>query len=281
MEEKSIKTRGLKTVWIGNSKPSQPIILFLHGFPDTPETWKNQLEYFAKDYEVVAPYTRGVGPSEKPKDSQRHSTHSLALDYIEILKKVDPSLERPIFVVGHDIGAAHAWTLVEMLGSKVHGVCLIDGMPLRVMLRRLKNYPQLIKSWYIWLAQVPFLSDGLSFVGQKKFIDLAHWLGGLQEPSVSNSAKSSQAFMNSIMQYKKFFRSIPSQWIMPKQCIDVPVLVVWGNSDRLVNVPCKEDFAGFASNVNIRQVKANHWPHVVLPEVVNGVMGEFFERGRL
>ena len=108
--------RGLDTAWLEGGQDNGPIMLFLHGYPDSPETFEFQFQEFTESYHIVAPYSRGCLPSAKDDSIERYGHFSQALDVLEILRKVDPSKLRKIVLVGHDLGAAHAWFLAPMLG---------------------------------------------------------------------------------------------------------------------------------------------------------------------
>ncbi|WP_342588190.1 alpha/beta fold hydrolase [Neorhizobium alkalisoli] len=46
-----------------------PVVLFLHGFPDTVETWRSQMQVVAENgYRAVALDMRGFGDSYSPDD---------------------------------------------------------------------------------------------------------------------------------------------------------------------------------------------------------------------
>ena len=46
-----------------------PLVLLLHGFPDTAYSWSHQVPALAEaGYRTVAPYLRGYPPSEIPRD---------------------------------------------------------------------------------------------------------------------------------------------------------------------------------------------------------------------
>jgi pimeloyl-ACP methyl ester carboxylesterase len=88
---KKKKIRGLETAWIecGNKNQDCPVLLFFHGCPDTPHTWIDQIEHFKKDYQIIAPFARGVQPSAASHQAHRYSLDSIVLDCLEILRSVE------------------------------------------------------------------------------------------------------------------------------------------------------------------------------------------------
>jgi len=59
---------------------SGPLALCLHGFPDSPHTWRHLLPSLAAaGYRAVAPFTRGYAPTSVPA-SGVYQTAALARD---------------------------------------------------------------------------------------------------------------------------------------------------------------------------------------------------------
>lgn len=49
------------------------LALFLHGFPDSPWSWRSMAPRLAaRGFRVVAPFTRGYAPTEVPADGDYH-----------------------------------------------------------------------------------------------------------------------------------------------------------------------------------------------------------------
>ncbi|BBX45010.1 hypothetical protein GCM10009641_23980 [Mycobacterium cookii] len=83
---------------------SGPLVLMLHGFPDTAHTWDDlRPRIAAKGYRAVSPYTRGYHPTAIPDRDADQET--LAHD---ILALIDALGADQAIVIGHDWGAAAA-----------------------------------------------------------------------------------------------------------------------------------------------------------------------------
>src|SRR5215469_3666702 len=89
----------------GSGRP----VLLLHGFPDSGRLWRHQVPALADaGFQVIVPDLRGYGRSSKPEAVDAYSIPALAGDVMAILN--DLGIARA-HLVGHDWGAALAWTL--------------------------------------------------------------------------------------------------------------------------------------------------------------------------
>src|SRR5215831_15111945 len=84
-----------------------PLVLFLHGFPESWYSWRHQLAALAEaGYHAVAPDQRGYGQTDAPQDIASYSMLHLVGDVVGLLAALK---ETPAVVVGHDWGAPVAW----------------------------------------------------------------------------------------------------------------------------------------------------------------------------
>lgn len=93
-----------------------PLILCVHGFPDTPWTWEALApRLHARGFRVVAPYLRGYPPSGKPADGDC-SGERLGRD---VLAFADALGADRFVVVGHDWGAMSAQAAAALAPERV------------------------------------------------------------------------------------------------------------------------------------------------------------------
>lgn len=87
---------------------SGPLVLLIHGFPESWHSWKHQIAAISEaGYHVVAPDMRGYGRSSKPTRVDDYRVTALVNDLVGL---VDHYNEGPAVVIGHDWGAMVAWT---------------------------------------------------------------------------------------------------------------------------------------------------------------------------
>ena len=99
---------------------SGPLVLLLHGFPESWYSWRHQLTALAAaGYHAVAPDQRGYGPGGGPHEPASYSMLHLAGDVIGLM---DALGEERAVVAGHDWGAPVAWNTALLRPDRVSGV---------------------------------------------------------------------------------------------------------------------------------------------------------------
>lgn len=78
-----------------------PVLMFLHGFPESHRTWRHQLPHFATRFRCIAPDQRGYRGSSKPQDVESYTPDKLIAD---IFALADALGVGEFTVVGHDWG---------------------------------------------------------------------------------------------------------------------------------------------------------------------------------
>lgn len=106
----NVATRRIKTNGIALNiaeAGSGPLVLLLHGFPESWYSWRHQFEPLARaGYHVVAPDMRGYGASDRPTDIDAYNQVEVARDIAGLV----PALgHEHAVVIGHDWGAPTAW----------------------------------------------------------------------------------------------------------------------------------------------------------------------------
>jgi pimeloyl-ACP methyl ester carboxylesterase len=84
-----------------------PLVMLLHGFPQTSHTWRHQLPALAAaGYFAAAPNQRGYSPNARPKGVAEYATYKLLSDVRQMAAAL--GYER-YHLVGHDWGGQLAW----------------------------------------------------------------------------------------------------------------------------------------------------------------------------
>ncbi len=84
-----------------------PLVLLLHGFPESWYSWRHQFAPLAAaGYHVVAPDMRGYGESDKPEAISAYNQVEVVNDIVGLVSALG---ETTAVVIGHDWGAPTAW----------------------------------------------------------------------------------------------------------------------------------------------------------------------------
>lgn len=145
-----------------------PVVLLLHGFPDSPETFAAQLPALAAaGYRAVAPVMRGYAAGSIPADGDFHVA-SLAADVHAWVKQ----LGGPVHLVGHDWGASVAHAAVVSAPELFRSLTVIAvPHPGRFAELAAKDPGQMARSGYFMDLVAPgaaerFLGDDLGFLDE-------------------------------------------------------------------------------------------------------------------
>lgn len=134
-----------------------PLVLLLHGFPQFWWAWRHQLPALADaGLRAVAPDLRGYGASDKPP--RGYDAYTLAADVAGLVRALG---EERAILVGHDWGAAIAWTVAALHPEVVDRlVVLSTAHPLRHREAAFADpRGQLRASAYMLSAQTPWVAE--------------------------------------------------------------------------------------------------------------------------
>lgn len=105
-----------------------PLVLLLHGFPESWYSWRHQFGPLAgAGYRVVAPDQRGYARSDRAASADEYTLPHLVGDVTALITAL--GAENAV-VVGHDWGAPVAWTTALLRPDLVRGVVGLSVPPL-------------------------------------------------------------------------------------------------------------------------------------------------------
>lgn len=87
---------------------SGPLVIFVHGFPESWYSWRHQLGPVAQaGFTACAIDVRGYGGSDKPHPIEAYTLEKIAGDLVGVADALQP--DAPAILVGHDWGAPIVW----------------------------------------------------------------------------------------------------------------------------------------------------------------------------
>jgi haloacetate dehalogenase len=141
-----------------------PLLVLLHGWPQTGHCWHRLVEPLSATYTVIAPDLRGYGRSEKPFSG--HDKRTRAEDLHQLIRALG---HQSAIVVGHDRGArvAHRWALDHP--DDIARVMFMDIIPTREMWRRMDA--DLARDSWHWLFHLqPDLPELLAGANPEAYV---------------------------------------------------------------------------------------------------------------
>ena len=102
-----------------------PLLVLLHGWPQTWYEWAEVMPPLAEHFTVVAPDLRGVGKTERTADG--YDKETISKDVAALIEHLNG--DEPAVVVAHDMGGKAAIVLALTEPERVRKLVLIDCMP--------------------------------------------------------------------------------------------------------------------------------------------------------
>ena len=130
-----------------------PVLLMLHGNPQTHAMWHKVAPELVNQYTVICPDIPGYGKSFKPIISNNHSTYSkinMALDIINFMELLGFDKFQ---IVAHDRGARIAHRIALNFPEKVIKMILLDIIPTIEHFERTNMEFAMGYYHWFWLAQ--------------------------------------------------------------------------------------------------------------------------------
>lgn len=276
MERGFIETPGGTFHYLHAGDPGAPLVLILHGFPDHPPTFEPLMASLADaGYRAIAPWMRGYHPSviEGPYDLER-----IGLDVMELGQALSP--ERPVYLVGHDWGAAATCIAAAQAPELFAGAILLAlPHPLAFVRNLLRHPTQLLRSAYMFFFQLPRVPERLLSAGNFAIIDMLWRLWSpayrLPEHHRRELRACLEASMPAPLEYYRAMLRPPGQAIarlreIKGMAIAVPTLHIHGADDGCVAPASartqKEYFIGPFHSVTLPGL--GHFLHIEDPDQV-------------
>ncbi|MEQ9451700.1 MAG: alpha/beta hydrolase [Pseudomonadales bacterium] len=105
--QRRVATNGIELNIAEQGPADGPLVLMLHGFPESWYSWRHQFAPLAAaGFHAVAPDMRGYGKSDKPEAISAYNQVEVMRDIVGLI----PALGyETAIVIGHDWGAPTAW----------------------------------------------------------------------------------------------------------------------------------------------------------------------------
>ncbi|BAZ52073.1 alpha/beta hydrolase fold protein [Nostoc sp. NIES-4103] len=272
-----ITTNGVKLHYV--TQGAGPLMLMLHGFPEFWYSWRHQIPEFAKYFQVVALDLRGYNESDKPQKQSAYVMDEFIKDVEGVIKGLGYD---KCILVGHDWGGAIAWSFAYAHPEMVERLIILNLPHPAKFAQGLLTPQQLLRSWYIFLFQLPWLPEFLLQSSDFQAIEKA-----LQSTAVNKNAftqadlnayKDAAAKRGALTAMLNYYRNSLQQFISNKTwgILHVPTLMIWGENDAALGKELTYDTGAYVKDLQIKYIP--HCGHCVQqeqPELVNQYIKEY------
>jgi pimeloyl-ACP methyl ester carboxylesterase len=248
--------------------PQGEVIVLLHGFPETKESWDGVVPGLAAaGYRVLAPDQRGYSPRARPKGRRAYVADNLVGD---VLALADAAGTERFHVVGHDWGGAVAWYSAMWHPERVATVTSLATPHPTAFARSILTSTQFFRSWYFFFYQLPRLPEwtATSAFGRPRFREtllrsglsadkLEHYLKVLDGPGAMTAAIN-------------WYRAVPFTPPTRQRPVSVPTMYLYGARDFALGTRAAELTARYVTGPYRYEHldDVSHWIPEEVPDLV-------------
>ena len=272
-----------------------PVLIFLHGFPESHRTWRHQIAHLSDRFRCIAPDQRGYRGSSKPQDVASYTPDKLIGD---VFLLADALGVKDFTVIGHDWGGAIAWGVAIMgqLNSRVTRAVIMNA-PHPVTFQKLLylDAHQRAASQYMRLFRDPATDalvreHGLAGVLTKAFEGK---LGTMAEPEEVAALMADWAQTDAAFGMLNWYRASPID-VPPMDAplalplgyappplppLSIPTLVIWALDDLALPPGNLNGLDALVTNLTVVKVPdCGHFVPWEAPAAVNAALDTFLAR---
>ena len=230
-------------------------------------------------YSVVAPDLRGYNGTDKPPKG--YDIPTLLRDIEGLIKGLG---QQKAHIVGHDWGGVLAWTFAMNYPEMTESLIVMNAPHPAAMLREMRTFKQLRKSWYVFAFQIPWLPEYI--LGRNHANEIGRMLRGaaLQKSVFPKevTAKYQEAMSKpgaikaALSYYRQLFRRLPIPMKSNEVQIKAPTLLIWGEQDIALGIELTTGLERWVDDIQIRRIPdSGHWVQQEQPEKVNQYILDF------
>ncbi len=251
-----------------DSEGDGPLVVLLHGFPESRMSWRKQLPALAAaGFRAVAPDLRGYGDSPKPRGIDDYRVPPLVDDVARLIESQGGSC----VLVGHDWGALVAWFLAMTRPELVRRLVIVNVAHPAAFVREIhRSWRQRLRASYQLFFQLPWIPE-LFWRAFGKM--LLRRMGRFTREQIDAYARQWSAPM---FHYYRAMRRTRGELRKLIRRIDVPVLVIYGTREPVMLPAAFEHWEEWVTDVRVEKIEgAGHFAQHDAPERVNELLVGF------
>lgn len=259
---------------------SGPVVVLLHGFPETSFAWRHQITVLARTYRVIAPDLRGYGETDKPASG--YDKRNMARDIVGLLDRL--GIDK-VALVGHDRGARVATRLVKDHPERVDRLVVMDNVPTRIVAENMR--PETARAYWFFLFHLVADLPETLIAGNEEpwlrhfFSDWCynpHTIEGADFDTYVKAYKRPGAVRGAMSDYRANAEDVAQDKADADVRIACPTMAIWGEDFYAVGgmFDMKAVWESMAINLRAEPIaRCGHLPQEEQPERVNALLLEF------
>ena len=145
---KTVRANGMDVAYF--EMGSGPLALCIHGFPDTPHTWRHLMPQLAgAGFRAVAPYLRGYNRDLPPDGG--YQLGALVSDAVALHEVLGG--DGDAVIIGSDMGALATYGAVDLEPQRWSRAVTMAAAPHGVLAEAFLDYDMIRRIYYIFLLQ--------------------------------------------------------------------------------------------------------------------------------
>jgi pimeloyl-ACP methyl ester carboxylesterase len=258
------------------------LALCLHGFPECSFSWRYQLPLLARlGYTAWAPNLRGYGNSSRPPRIKDYALRHLLADVAGL---IDAAGKRATVLIAHDWGGVIGWHFVLQAIRPVERYIVLNLPHPALLLKRMFRFPQIVRSWYIFFFQIPWVPEwvfrlrGAKAIGdafRNMAVDKSRFPDEVLDV-YRRQALQPGALTAMINYYRAMIHDLPRPRHlrrMERTILEIPTLMIWGERDTALGKELTYGTDKLVRDFTLRYVPdVSHWVQQEAPETVNAMI---------
>jgi pimeloyl-ACP methyl ester carboxylesterase len=258
---------------------SGPLLVLLHGWPQSWYQWRLIIPALAEHYTVIAPDLRGYGYSDKPAGG--YDKRTMATDIHELVRFLGYN---QIKLVGHDRGARVSHRYGLDYPDEVEKLVIMDIVPTRAVFERVNA--EIARGYWHWffhlVPDLPELLVGANVEAYLRyfFTTWAHNRAVFTPEVIAEYVHTYSAPGALRGGFNDYRAGIAEDWSQDKQDagkkLKMPTLVLWGGGSIVHLFNVLEIWQEFAHDVRGEAIpECGHFLPEEKPEIVLQKLLEF------
>ncbi|RFD24051.1 short chain dehydrogenase [Mycobacterium uberis] len=275
---------GVRLAVYQDGQPKGPIVVLMHGFPDSHVLWDGVVPLLAKRFRIIRCDNRGVGQSSVPKPVSAYTMARFADDFAAVIGELSP--DQPVHVLAHDWGSVGVWEYLSRSGAsdRVASFTSVSGPSQDQLvdyilsgLRRpwcprtfVRAISQLSRLIYMALFSIPVLSPIVLRIALSSAAIRRTMVDNIPTDQIHHSDTLARDAVHSVKTYPancfRSFAGIRRGKDIP--VVNVPVQLIVNTVDRYVRPYGYDATARWVPRLWRRDIKAGHFSPMSHPQVM-------------